>query len=999
VTAGSGITLTTNSPNSANERLTITSTGGGIAVAQGTNIVLVTNGSTVTIHGTGSGGSGTVPDGIITNNFKSNVYLDQNLFLTNADSGSLEAIGISINNGEFLMDATGFLFGTNINTRTTMQSTGSVTTSFLTVRSNLTVVGGIPTNAMSQAAHEFYAGGGDDTVVTLEQFGGVADGKVLRLLSVASGVVSAPQAEFTAADVGKTILIYKDTTNLALPHYSTISAFNNSTNVTIATNITITGVMDGIYGTDNCPAWTNLVATVSGSINLQLRSGIYLFAQRTLSSGVNTVLDMPASTQFGFTNLTRSLLLKGLVPAPQTSWIYTNGAHETGTILFDAAAPVDGQTNSFLNHFLGSGLFGGFGLERIQFENITFRKPPGSKSITAWWRRGGMATFKNCTADKQVSRNFVAGNGDPLVFFDSIRETNIHNADVAFVGPEWNNGGSLRFETVGIQFHGTGIYAQEHTVVHNFNFTAGNVPIYMDAQGSGTCVINGNKWFIFASKTGPVVSTNPGPVYLSLDTLIFETHGLTASTNFFIDPANQVAGHIGLVSATGEYVRIVSGNKLSYYNAMEDGFKTYSPQHVYQSNVAVSVNGKLGSELGGNTWAAALLYDYPFTEGTGSNIWSRTPNQQRLFSVNGSPVWTNGYNGFGVLLPTNAARGFVSEAQPPTAMSNMTVDVWFKASTTNRVDHMHESGSFQLTSGYNGTNVLFGSTYYAQGPVPSGGHDGNWHKLTGVYQNSAGGSLNSSIVSVFFDGVLVKKYTNSIGIVTAGPFINGSGVGTGAPTLSRWRMWTRALTDEEVLTQAKTEGFAADAAATSFSTNQAVMTITNLTVGSVTGDGSGLTNIQASATYQYVYCGTNTPVVTNSASYVASPVAVTLSTGIWKVSFSGIFLGSSAGTNANGRVAFSGTATQLGGKVTQQTVADATQVYGTQSTAANQTGSTVAPLSYSGALGNSVWLTGEVLLDVTAQGSFSMSAKQVVATTNNFVSIGKYSYIVATKLQ
>jgi len=156
-------------------------------------------------------------------------------------------------------------------------------------------------------------------------------------------------------------------------------------------------------------------------------------------------------------------------------------------------------------------------------------------------------------------------------------------------------------------------------------------------------------------------------------------------------------------------------------------------------------------------------------------------------------------------------------------------------------------------------------------------------------------------------------------------------------------------------------------------------------------------------TYVYSYCGTNTPVVTNSTTYTDTGVIVTLTTGVWAIDVSLISLGSSAGTNAAGKATFTGTATTLGGKVRSVSIASSTKVSGTMVAYDGGQDSTLNPLDYLAYGGwpnwNSAWLQSEFLLNVTVGGDLKLQLKQNVAAEGQYVSIGKYSYIKATKIQ
>lgn len=310
--------------------------------------------------------------------------------------------------------------------------------------------------------------------IDAEDFGVRGDAFKIYSATVNAGSLISTVAVFSAEMVGRSAVIYSTSTNTAYV-LTKVIGYNNSTNVSIATNYTQATPYEAWVFTDNTVANTNALGSFTGDgiVNYNGKYGsLYGFASSIYDATTAryVVIPIPTDRSTGLlTNTSRTIVLRGQTP-PMIYPAFVNaggtttlGTPNTGTILYNFAAPVSGSTNTFVYHDGTSAGGSQFARERLVMENITLRQPGKPTHHGVYLARGGTTYLKNFAIDVDQTTNWLgAASGQPPFYMEGV----VSNANTIYgiYGPDPYNYAGITLENVTVSYHGTAYRLGEHSV-------------------------------------------------------------------------------------------------------------------------------------------------------------------------------------------------------------------------------------------------------------------------------------------------------------------------------------------------------------------------------------------------------------------------------------------------------------------------------------------------------------------------------------------------------
>ena len=678
--------------------------------------------------------------------------------------------------------------------------------------------------------------------VTLEQFGGRADGQKLVVQATAtSATVSSTNADWTGADIGKPCELFQDSTNLSAVS-TTIASINNSTSIVLNAASGASGNFLFKYGTDNTSAFTNALeamTTNSGGV-LYLQRGSYEFGGPFVlgNAGIYGVINLPATgIAISPTNNNNTYWILGCAPAMRAYSTQSNGPAMSGTILDLLSQPSNGGTNAFFSQMGPLG----FVLEQFKFENVDIRQKMNPPAFGVYARWGGSIYFRDDAFDVEFPNGYTMNA--PPVFTPTNGVVNT-NATAAIWFPTTGNDANIGMDNILIFGYGIAFNATEHFKSSNLQIEDCGTAVYVentDTDGGQSGIGSVIKGAHFYCASQPIQFAPANQVQpIDFQDIGLESHGLATADIY--DPSNTAIGYLSYCNET-------------WLGLMPTNLNTLNLDSGTQSGPAYQVYNIFGSELGSSPITADLIFDCNFNGvkvGTQEIFTDRSPSESAVgVSVS---AFTNTPSPDGIGVTTLSGLGGIN-FPAATVSGNYTnfsvmllVNSFAVTSGTLVIPVARPTGPSNFEIFYNNGNSIgykittVNGAVTATGTFAGGAGGGGWHALAMTYDGAS--------IRGYCDGsqVGIASQTGAMSTPT-GSFQIGS---KNNDAVAHVRCWDRVLSSQEIYNYASQYGVA--------STNY---------INYGVGNGGGLTNVPAILAIAYTNAGANVIYSTNGNSITA----------------------------------------------------------------------------------------------------------------------------------
>lgn len=374
------------------------------------------------------------------------------------------------------------------------------------------------------------------------EFGAVGDAVDLYGATLSSGIVTAASSTFSAGDTNKWMIFFKDSTNATFVS-ARITNVMSSTQVKLATNLTVSGSREATYGTDNRASWQAALDWLgaNGGGTLEAPNGYYLFTTQVQQDDGNyCVLRMPYVDSASVSNPSITIHMKGAVrpvlyahTATTNTAALTNsvGMPNAGTVCFFPVVPVSGVSNYFIydyNRFVSfDGSSKGNNWNRWEFSDLTFRRAWKAKVFGVGLRYGGGHYIHEVCWDAKVARNNLRYTGEHIDPPSTLLEDPT-GVSALITGGLFNFEGNV-IENCMVNYWENGFWLGEHSLVHNCNFNVCGEGWVADASVTASGGISGIKFtksFYFLCRKIGIVALTGDYQTIDLGFLGVETHGI-----------------------------------------------------------------------------------------------------------------------------------------------------------------------------------------------------------------------------------------------------------------------------------------------------------------------------------------------------------------------------------------------------------------------------------------------------------------------------------------
>jgi hypothetical protein len=258
---------------------------------------------------------------------------------------------------------------------------------------------------------------------TPEVWGGAGDLVQLSTVSIASGNVSltCSAANFTFADIGKSVVLYLDTTNMAYIKTG-ISNVTSPTTITLSNASTKTWSSNGrmLYGTDNTAAlrqafnWCYTNVPQGGLIQFEAKA--YLLAGNIVtnnsSGSVDASLLCPTSDSINSAYPTYEIVMRGAYRRRPEDSALSGPSSWGGTVLFNSSRlPATVSSNGWYSVISLRNQTIGWGLASLMMENIDFKQPVQPQLTWICNVYGSGLDIRDCVFDVDFPAGFVGTSG------------------------------------------------------------------------------------------------------------------------------------------------------------------------------------------------------------------------------------------------------------------------------------------------------------------------------------------------------------------------------------------------------------------------------------------------------------------------------------------------------------------------------------------------------------------------------------------------------------